>query len=38
MPPAWPEDEYLVQLGKVVYSIASVEGLLIWRFALNWGA
>jgi hypothetical protein len=29
MPPAWPEDDYLMQLGKVVYAIASIEGLLI---------
>ena len=30
MPPAWPEDEYLLQLGMVVYSVASIEGLLIF--------
>lgn len=30
MPPAWPEDDYLLQLGKVVYSVASIEGLLIF--------
>lgn len=30
MPPAWPEDEYLLLLGKVIYSISSVEGLLIF--------
>lgn len=29
MPPAWPEDEYLLQVGRVVYSVASIEGLLI---------
>lgn len=30
MQPAWPEDEYLLQLGRVVYSVASVEGLLLF--------
>lgn len=30
MPPAWPEDDYLLKLGKVVYSISSIEGLLIF--------
>lgn len=30
MPPAWPEDEYLLQVGRVVYSVASIEGLLIF--------
>lgn len=30
MPLAWPEDDYLMQLGKVVYAIASIEGLLIF--------
>jgi hypothetical protein len=30
MSPAWPEDAYLLQVGKVVYSIASIEGLLIF--------
>ncbi len=30
MPPAWPEDDYLLKLGKVIYSIASIEGLLIF--------
>lgn len=30
MAPAWPEDEYLLQVGRVVYSVASIEGLLIF--------
>lgn len=30
MPPAWPEDDYLLDLGKVVYSIASIEGMLLF--------
>ncbi|WP_373071053.1 hypothetical protein [Gemmatimonas sp.] len=30
MPPAWPEDEYLLQVGRVVYSVASLEGLLVF--------
>jgi hypothetical protein len=30
MPPAWPDDSYLLLLGKVVYSIASLEGLLVF--------
>lgn len=30
MPPAWPEDDYLKLLGQVVYSVASIEGLLIF--------
>jgi hypothetical protein len=29
VPPAWPEDEYLIELGKLIYSIASLEGLLL---------
>jgi hypothetical protein len=29
MPLAWPEDEYLLQVGRVVYSVASVEGFLL---------
>jgi len=30
MSPAWPEDEYLLQVGRVVYSVASLEGLLVF--------
>lgn len=30
MPPAWPEGEYLELLGKVVYAVASLEGMLIF--------
>lgn len=30
MPPAWPPDDYLTLLGRVVYSVASIEGLLLF--------
>jgi hypothetical protein len=30
VPPAWPEDDHLLLLGKVVYSVASLEGLLVF--------
>lgn len=30
VPPAWPDDGYLNQLGRVVYSIASLEGSLLF--------
>jgi hypothetical protein len=30
VPPAWADDEYLIRLGKVIYSIASIEGLLLF--------